>query len=164
MMDEQEVEDEDADMNSREEPQTMNDDAEENPHGLLAAAGLEDSDAEDEPVTYCLIGILTFKILLLPTHYPLVLPIIQLAIYWATTITSIFGQFWLVEIILLFLFKAEPSSTVSRRRQALSESDDDEPIIKQSNPVRENSVDMQESDGEIRDEKTYEDEASDEEK
>ncbi|KAL5098317.1 hypothetical protein RYX36_002644 [Vicia faba] len=107
MMDEQEVEDEDADMNSREEPQTQMNDAEENPHGLLAAAGLEDSDAEDEP--------------------------------------------------------AGPSSTISRRRQALSESDDDEPIIRQSSPVRENSVDMQESDGEIRDEeKTYEDEASDE--
>lgn len=75
-------------------------------------------------------------------------------------------SFRLVEIILfLFLFKAGPSSTISRRRQALSESEDDEPIIRQSSPVRENSVDMQESDGEIREEeKTYEDEASDEEK
>lgn len=74
-------------------------------------------------------------------------------------------SFRLVEIILfLFLFKAGPSSTISRRRQALSESEDEEPIIRQSSPVRENSVDMQESDGEIREEKTYEDEASDEEK
>jgi RNA polymerase-associated protein CTR9 len=74
--------------------------------------------------------------------------------------------FWLVEIILfLFLFKAGPSSTISRRRQALSESDDDEPIMKQSSPVRENSVDMEESDGEIRGgEKTHGDDASDEEK
>lgn len=70
MMDEQEVEDEDADMNSREEPQTLTNDAEENPHGLLAAAGLEDSDEDDEPVIYCLIGIMTFKILLF-THHPL---------------------------------------------------------------------------------------------
>lgn len=51
MMDEQEMEDEDADVNYREEPQTqMNDDVEENAHGLLAAAGLEDSDAEEETV------------------------------------------------------------------------------------------------------------------
>lgn len=57
MMDEQEMED-DADMN---EPQTQMNDVEENPHGLLAAAGLEDSDAEDEPVIYFLMGIMTFK-------------------------------------------------------------------------------------------------------
>ncbi|GAU27975.1 hypothetical protein TSUD_373700 [Trifolium subterraneum] len=113
MMDEQEMEDEDANTNYREELETHTKDVEENPqenpHGLLALAGLEDSDADDEP--------------------------------------------------------AGPSSTISRRRQALSESDDDEPIIKQSSPVRENSVDMEESDGEIRGgEKTHGDDASDEEK
>ncbi|KAK7328850.1 hypothetical protein VNO77_22976 [Canavalia gladiata] len=110
MMDEQEMEDEEADVNYREDPQTrMNDDAEENAQGLLAAAGLEDSDADDET--------------------------------------------------------AAPSSTISRRRQALSESDDDEPLQRQSSPIRENSADMQESDGEIRDgDKTNGDDASDEEK
>jgi len=61
-MDEQEMEDEDVDMNSREEPQTQMNDDEENPHGLLALAGLEDSDADDEPVIYCIIGIVTFII------------------------------------------------------------------------------------------------------
>lgn len=63
---------------------------------------------------------------------------------------------------LFFLFKAAPSSNIARRRQALSESDDDEPLQRQSSPVRENSVDMQLSDGEIRDEdKTNGDDASD---
>lgn len=58
-----------------------------------------------------------------------------------------------------------PSSTIARRRQALSESDDDEPLQRQSSPVRENSDDMQESDGEIRDrDKTNGDDASEEEK
>ncbi|XP_061352499.1 protein CTR9 homolog isoform X1 [Gastrolobium bilobum] len=110
MMDEQEMEDEDADINDREEPQTlMNDNAEENAQGLLAAAGLEDSDADDDT--------------------------------------------------------AAPSSTIARRRQALSESDDDEPLLRQSSPVRENSDDMQESDGEIRDgDKTNGGDASDDEK
>lgn len=107
-MDEQEMEDEEADMNYREEPQAlMNDDAEENAQDLLAAVGLEDSDADEET--------------------------------------------------------AAPSSNIARRRQALSESDDDEPLQRQSSPVRENSVDMQLSDGEIRDgdNKTNGDEASD---
>ncbi|CAJ1975761.1 unnamed protein product [Sphenostylis stenocarpa] len=110
MMDEQEMEDEEADVNYREEPQTlMNDDGEENAQGLLAAAGLEDSDADED--------------------------------------------------------MAAPSSSVARRRQALSESDDDEPLQRQSSPVRENSADMQESDGEIREvDKTNGDDASDEEK
>ncbi|KAK7281282.1 hypothetical protein RIF29_09115 [Crotalaria pallida] len=104
MVDEQEMEDGDADR----EPQ-MNDDAEENAHDLLAAAGLEDSDADDET--------------------------------------------------------APPSSSIARRRQALSESDDDEPIMKQSSPVKENSADMQESDGEIRDrDETNGNDASEEEK
>ncbi|MCI44623.1 RNA polymerase-associated protein CTR9-like, partial [Trifolium medium] len=49
MMDEQEMEDEDANTNYREELQTDTKDVEENPHGLLALAGLEDSDADDEP-------------------------------------------------------------------------------------------------------------------
>jgi len=61
MMDEQEMEDEEADV-YREEPQTlMNDDGEENAQGLLAAAGLEDSDADEETVIYYLIGIMTFE-------------------------------------------------------------------------------------------------------
>ncbi|XP_027339223.1 protein CTR9 homolog isoform X2 [Abrus precatorius] len=60
---------------------------------------------------------------------------------------------------------AAPSSTIGRRRQALSESDDDEPLQRQSSPARENSADMQESDGEIRDgDKRNGDDASDEEK
>lgn len=52
MMDEQEIEDEDAD-NYREPKPQLNDDygAEENAQGLLAAAGLEDSD-EDATVIY----------------------------------------------------------------------------------------------------------------
>ncbi|KAE9604674.1 putative RNA polymerase-associated protein Ctr9 [Lupinus albus] len=107
MVDEQEIADGDADINDR-EPQ-MNDDAEENAQDLLAAAGLEDSDAEDE--------------------------------------------------------MAAPSSSIARRRQALSESDDDEPLMRQSSPpIRENSTDMHqlESDGEIRD-KTNGDNASEEE-
>jgi len=62
------------------------------------------------------------------------------------------------------LFKAGPPSTISRRRQALSESDDDQPIMRQTSPVREQSVDMEESDGEIRDEKRHEDDGSGEEK
>ncbi|KAL5158478.1 Protein CTR9 [Glycine soja] len=111
LMDEQGMEDEEADINYREEPQTqMNDDAEENAQGLLAAAGLEDSDADEET--------------------------------------------------------AAPSSSIARRRQALSESDDDEPLLqRQSSPVRQNSADMQLSDGEIRDgDKTNGDDGNDEEK
>jgi len=50
MMDEQEMEDEEGDV-YREEPQTH---GEENAHGLLAAAGLEDSDADEEMVIYYL--------------------------------------------------------------------------------------------------------------
>lgn len=54
MMDEQEIEDEDADINYGEPKTQMNDDygAEGNAQGLLAAAGLEDSDADDETVIY----------------------------------------------------------------------------------------------------------------
>ncbi|MED6194834.1 Protein CTR9 [Stylosanthes scabra] len=102
-MNEPEMEDEDVD-NYR-APQTMeNDDAEENPQDLLAAAGLEDSDAEDD--------------------------------------------------------MAAPSSNIARRRQALSESDDDEPIMRQPSPVRENSADMELSDGEIREPKANGDDIS----
>ncbi|ESW10664.1 hypothetical protein PHAVU_009G228100 [Phaseolus vulgaris] len=105
MMDEQEMEDEEGDV-YREEPQTH---GEENAHGLLAAAGLEDSDADEE--------------------------------------------------------MGAPSSSIARRRQALSESEDDEPLRRQSSPVRENSGEMQESDGEIRDlDKTNGDDGTDEDK
>ncbi|XLR57743.1 hypothetical protein S83_008415, partial [Arachis hypogaea] len=104
MMNEPEMEDEDVD--NYIEPQTMgNDDAEGNAQDLLAAAGLEDSDAEDD--------------------------------------------------------MAAPSSNIARRRQALSESDDDEPIMRQSSPIRENSADMELSDGEIREPKTNGDDGSD---
>ncbi|GMY36535.1 protein CTR9 homolog [Fagus crenata] len=49
MMDDQEdLEDEDANLNYREPGQNDQDDAEENAHAPLAAAGLEDSDAEDD--------------------------------------------------------------------------------------------------------------------
>lgn len=75
------------------------DGGEENAQDVLAAAGLEDSDVEDEPVG--------------------------------------------------------PSSAMVRRRHALSESDeDDEPVVAREreegvpSPVRENSVELQESDGE----------------
>ncbi|KAG4956925.1 hypothetical protein JHK85_043305 [Glycine max] len=62
--------------------------------------------------------------------------------------------------------QAAPSSSIARRRQALSESDDDEPLLqRQSSPVRQNSADMQLSDGEIRDgDKTNGDDGNDEEK
>ncbi|KAJ7955971.1 Protein CTR9-like protein [Quillaja saponaria] len=113
MMDEQELDDEDANMNYREPTSQMNDedDVEENAQGLLAAAGLEDSDVDDETVA--------------------------------------------------------PSSNIARRRQALSESDDDEPLDRQPDvtPIRGNSTELQESDGEIRDgNKPNADEGSDEEK
>ncbi|GKV24763.1 hypothetical protein SLEP1_g34332 [Rubroshorea leprosula] len=94
----EELEDEDADTNYRESMSQLNDqddDAGGNAQDILAAAGLEDSDAEDEPA---------------PT-------------------------------------------SAARRRQALSESDDDEEPVKRganNSPVRENSAEMQLSDGEIR--------------
>ncbi|GLT98776.1 hypothetical protein SLE2022_162590 [Rubroshorea leprosula] len=94
----EELEDEDADTNYRESMSQLNDqddDAGGNAQDILAAAGLEDSDAEDEPA---------------------------------------------------------PASA-ARRRQALSESDDDEEPVKRganNSPVRENSAEMQLSDGEIR--------------
>lgn len=49
-----ELEDEDANMNSREPRNMVNDqdDAEENAQDFLAAAGLEDSDAEVEVKTF----------------------------------------------------------------------------------------------------------------
>ncbi|XP_015889352.2 protein CTR9 homolog [Ziziphus jujuba] len=83
----------------RDEVNGQDDDGEENAKDPLAAAGLEDSDAEDEVV---------------------------------------------------------PGATISRRRQAWSESDDDdddEQVEKQpeSSPIRENSVEMRESDGDVRD-------------
>ncbi|PPR86876.1 hypothetical protein GOBAR_AA33811 [Gossypium barbadense] len=47
---------------------------------------------------------------------------------------------------------AAPSSAAGRRRRAWSESDDDEPVQRrpESSPVRGNSAELQESDGEIR--------------
>ena len=54
---------------------------------------------------------------------------------------------------MFFFEKAvAPSSVAGRRRQAWSESDDDEPLQRgpESSPVRENSAELQESDGEIR--------------
>lgn len=68
MMDEHEMEDEDADMNYREPQTLMNADTEENAQDLLAAAGLEDSDAEDETVIYCLVGIVTSRNLFCYPH------------------------------------------------------------------------------------------------
>ena len=53
MDDQEEMEDEDANMNYREPSNQMNDqedEGEENAQDLLAAAGLEDSDAEDDTV------------------------------------------------------------------------------------------------------------------
>lgn len=54
MIDEQENEDEDADINYGEPDAQMKDDdgADENAQGLLAAAGLEDSDVDDGTVMY----------------------------------------------------------------------------------------------------------------
>eukprot|EP00257_Ricinus_communis_P015120 XP_015572970.1 protein CTR9 homolog [Ricinus communis] len=111
MDDREELEDEDANVNYGEHKNRLDnqdEDAEENAQDLLAAAGLEDSDAED----------------------------------------------------------AAPSST-ARRRRALSESDDDEVLDSklQSSPVRGNSAELQESDGEIREgaDKQYGDAAFDDE-
>ncbi|XP_010261923.1 PREDICTED: protein CTR9 homolog [Nelumbo nucifera] len=114
MDDQEEMEDEDARMmNNQEDVNEMNDledGGADNAQDLLVAAGLEDSDAEDE---------------------------------------------------------AAPSSTIHRRRQAWSESDDDEPTQRQieSSPNRENSVELPESDREIREEndKTNKDAADDDE-
>lgn len=56
MDDHEELEDEDANMNYREPTNRTNDqddNAEENAQELLAAAGLEDSDAEDDVVRMC---------------------------------------------------------------------------------------------------------------
>ncbi|XP_028786901.1 protein CTR9 homolog isoform X1 [Neltuma alba] len=111
MIDEQENEFEDADINYREPDAQINDDdgAEENAQGLLAAAGLEDSDVDD---------------------------------------------------------RTAAPSTISRRRQALSDSDDDdEPLQRHSSPIGENSAYLQDSDGEVKDRgRTNEDFASDDEK
>lgn len=54
MDDQEEIDDEDANMNYRESHHTSDQEeyAEENAQDRLAAAGLEDSDAEDEMVTY----------------------------------------------------------------------------------------------------------------
>ncbi|GKV17906.1 hypothetical protein SLEP1_g28360 [Rubroshorea leprosula] len=93
--DHEELEDEDADTNFGESMNQLKDqdgDAGENAQVVLAAAGLEDSDAEDEPAP----------------------------------------------------------SAAARRRQALSESDDDEEPVKTDADSRENSAEMQLSDGEIR--------------
>ncbi|KAK3034481.1 hypothetical protein RJ639_032470 [Escallonia herrerae] len=96
--DHEEMEDEDASMTYRESYDQIHDhddQVDDNPQDLLAAAGLEDSDAEDDTLA--------------------------------------------------------PSSITNRRRRQLSESDDDddEHLQRQpeSSPAGENSVDMQESDG-----------------
>ncbi|XP_059634757.1 protein CTR9 homolog [Cornus florida] len=109
MDDQDELEDDDSNMNYGKHSNQTNDqdDGEENAQDLLAAAGLEDSDAEDD--------------------------------------------------------MAAPSN-ISRLRRAWSESDDDEPVqrLPESNLVRENYGEMQESDGEVRgdDEKVNEDGAA----
>ncbi|KAH1209488.1 Protein CTR9 [Glycine max] len=157
LMDEQGMEDEEADINYREEPQTqMNDDAEENAQGLLAAAGLEDSDADEETLIFVTLFSLCFS----------------LFIDGSTSSSITFSIFFsLANFASSFLVssprqRAAPSSSIARRRQALSESDDDEPLLqRQSSPVRQNSADMQLSDGEIRDgDKTNGDDGNDEEK
>ncbi|KAJ8767463.1 hypothetical protein K2173_017507 [Erythroxylum novogranatense] len=99
MDDHEDQEDEDANMNYRDSGNQVDDhdDHGEDAQELLAAAGLEDSDAEDEA--------------------------------------------------------AEPSST-GRRKRAWSESDDDnEPLDNrpESSPMQDNSAELQDSDGEIRD-------------
>ncbi|KAL2529956.1 Protein CTR9-like protein [Forsythia ovata] len=88
MENQEEVEYEDANTNYSE---VLEDQVENNPQDLLAAAGLEDSDAEDDA--------------------------------------------------------AAPLSNVSRVRRAWSESDEDEPLQRQSEP--DHVMDMQESDGEV---------------
>ncbi|CAK7352480.1 unnamed protein product [Dovyalis caffra] len=104
MDDHDEPEDEDANLNYREPGYQMNDqedNVEENAQDVLAAAGLEDSDAEDDAFVDA---------------------------------------------------KAAPSSA-GRRRRAWSESDEDEiPERKtQSSLLQENSAELQDSDGEFRD-------------
>lgn len=96
MDDQEEMEDEYVNRNYKHTDNAMNDDGdefEENPQDLLAAAGLEDSDAEADTV--------------------------------------------------------ENPSATNRKRRAWSESEDDEPIMRQpeSSPMRENSAEMQVSDG-----------------
>lgn len=96
MDDQEEVEDEYVNRNYKQADNAVNDDGdefEENPQDLLAAAGLEDSDAEADTV--------------------------------------------------------ENPSATNRKRRAWSESEDDEPIMRQpeSSPIRENSAEMQVSDG-----------------
>ncbi|KAK1365184.1 TPR-containing nuclear phosphoprotein that regulates K(+) uptake [Heracleum sosnowskyi] len=96
MDDQEEVEDEYVNRNYKQADNAVNDDGdefEENPQDVLAAAGLEDSDAEADTV--------------------------------------------------------ENPSATNRKRRAWSESEDDEPIMRQpeSSPIRENSAEMQVSDG-----------------
>lgn len=52
----------------------------------------------------------------------------------------------------VFHLKFVPGATISRGRRAWSESDDDEQVEKQveSSPIRENSAEMRESDGDVR--------------
>ncbi|KAF8401080.1 hypothetical protein HHK36_014383 [Tetracentron sinense] len=97
----EEMEDEDANMMNDQDTNQMNDqddDGADNAQDLLAAAGLEDSDAEDDVDA--------------------------------------------------------PMSAVNRRRRAWSESDEDEPSERQpgSSLNRENSAELPESDGEVREE------------
>ena len=86
------------------------------------------------------------------------------SVLYSATVKLFLFAFLLAEMFScsILLLKAEPSSTLMRRRRALSESGDDEPIIRHSSPIRENSADLQESDGEIRDrDKTNGDDALD---
>ncbi|XP_057971236.1 protein CTR9 homolog isoform X2 [Malania oleifera] len=99
MEDQEEMEDDEVNMTYREPSNQMNDqdnDAQDNAQDLLAAAGLEDSDADDD--------------------------------------------------------MAAPPSNASRRKQTWSDSDDDEILDRQqvASPIRENSAELQESDGEVR--------------
>lgn len=60
-----------------------------------------------------------------------------------------------------FCLKAVPS-TIGRRRQALSDSDDDEPLQRHSSPIGDNSAYLQDSDGEVKDRGRTNEDVSDE--
>lgn len=56
---------------------------------------------------------------------------------------------FLYNFFVLYILKVENPSATNRKRRAWSESEDDEPVMRQpeSSPIRENSADMQVSDG-----------------
>lgn len=56
---------------------------------------------------------------------------------------------FLYNVFVLYISKVENPSATNRKRRAWSESEDDEPITQQpeSSPIRENSAEMQVSDG-----------------